>query len=66
MLSALLKHGLMTMSLKQIQITKEFIIHYERKTNKRGWVLMYIRNGLTYKYLSDSSISDGNREILTI
>ena len=26
MLSALLKHGLMTMSLKQIQITKEFIM----------------------------------------
>ena len=43
------------------------VIHYERKTNKRGrGVPMYIRNDLTYKIRSDLCISDGDREILTI
>ena len=42
-------------------------VHYERKTNKkRGGVLMYIRNDLSYKIRNDSCISDGDREILTI
>ena len=42
-------------------------IHYKRKTNKRGnGVLMYIRNGVSYKIQNDLCISDGDREIITI
>ena len=64
MLSVSLKHGLMTMGLKQIQIityqiTKEFIV--KEKTNKRGGgFLMYVRNDVRYKIRNDS-----DREILT-
>ena len=42
-------------------------MHYERKTNKRrGGVLMYIRNDLSYKIQNDLCIADGDREILII
>ena len=41
-------------------------IYYERKTNKREGVLMYIRNDLSDKIRNDLCTSDGNREILTI
>ena len=42
-------------------------MHYERKTNKRrGGVLIYIRNDLSYKIQNDLCIADGNREILII
>ena len=42
-------------------------IPLERKTKKRGWgVLMYVRNNLMYKVRNDLSISDCNREFLTI
>ena len=69
MLSALLIHGLKTMSLIKIKLSFSNCegIYYERKTNKRGGgVLMYIRKDLTYKIRNDSCISDGYTEILTI
>ena len=43
------------------------IVPLERKTKKRGGgILIYIRNDLIYKKRMDLSVSDGDKEALTI
>ena len=68
MLPASQKHGLKTMSLKQIQITnfqitKELIMK-EKPTKEGLKVFMYIRNDLTYKIRNDLCISYGDKEMM--